>query len=373
MDNLQWDAYVISHPLSTLYHLYGWKNVVEKTYGHKTYFLSAIEHHTVDDKNNGNETSKFRVCGILPLVHIKSFLFGNNLVSMPYCDMGGVLADNEEIEEALISEAMGIAKKIKADSIELRHTRPISKLNTKKTGQPQTLGFTHSANPRHQAWHTTKSDKVRMLLDLPESSEILMKSFKSKLRSQIKRPLKEGLKSKVGGLELLDHFYEVFLVNMRDLGSPVHSKQMMRQVLEQFPESAKIVIVYKGRKPIACSLIIGFKDTLENPWASALRTYSRLSPNMLLYWAMLEYACDNGFRHFDFGRSTPGEGTWRFKKQWGAEPNPLDWQYIFLKGQPEIAETSGKAKFEKAIQYWQKIPLPIARTLGPMIRKYIGL
>ena len=219
----------------------------------------------------------------------------------------------------------------------------------------------------------TKSHKTRMLLNLPESSEELMKSFKSKLRSQIKKPVKEGLKSKIGGLELIDDFHEVFLVNMRDLGSPVHSKKLIQNVIEEFSEKAKIVIVYKEAQPIACSLFVAFEDTLENPWASALRKYSRLSPNMLLYWTMLEYACDNGFKYFDFGRSSPDEGTYKFKKQWGAKPFPLHWQYISLDGKSIEKEISEKSKFDKAIGYWKKLPVVITRLVGPSIRKHIGL
>ena len=130
---------------------------------------------------------------------------------------------------------------------------------------------------------------------------------------------------------------------------------------------------YKDDQPIACSLIIGFKDTMENPWASALRAYSRLSPNMLLYWTMLEYACDHGFQYFDFGRSSPDEGTYKFKEQWGAKPTLLYWNYISLRGRRISEETLKKSQFEKAIHYWQKIPVSITNILGPPIRKHIGL
>ncbi|MBN1227625.1 MAG: GNAT family N-acetyltransferase, partial [Deltaproteobacteria bacterium] len=221
--------------------------------------------------------------------------------------------------------------------------------------------------------YATKSHKVRMLLHLPDSSDTLMKSFKAKLRSQIKKPIKEGLLSKVGGLELLDDFYKVFSINMRDLGSPVHSKKLIQNVLKEFSEKSKIVMVYKDDQPIAGSIIIGFKDTLENPWASALRKYSRLSPNMLLYWTMLEYACDQGFQYFDFGRSSPDEGTYKFKEQWGADPTPLHWHYISLNNERASEETSEKSRFQNAIKYWQKLPVPLTKILGPMIRKHIGL
>ncbi|OQX91816.1 MAG: methicillin resistance protein [candidate division Zixibacteria bacterium 4484_95] len=308
------------------------------------------------------ELNSNHVVGIFPLVHLKHFLFGNSLISIPFFDLGGILADDQETEKALLSEAIKLARDLKVENIELRHIEPLSVINS-----------INSRNSTDSINCVTKSHKVRMLLDLPESSEVLMQSFKAKLRSQIKKPLKEGLKAKVGGNELLDDFYKVFSVNMRDLGSPVHSKELMQNVLEEFSEKSKIVMVYKDDKPIACSLIVGFKGTLENPWASALKEYSRLSPNMLLYWTMLEYACNNGFRYFDFGRSSPDEGTYKFKEQWGAIPTPLHWHYIALNGQPISEETSEKSKFEKAIQYWQKIPVPITKIIGPMIRKHIGL
>jgi serine/alanine adding enzyme len=384
-----WDEYVYNHPKATLYHMSGWKNVIDKTYGPKTYYLMAIREpegsqltaHSpqVSVKNYDLSTISYepKVIGILPLVHLKHLLFGNSLISIPFFDLGGILADAEETEKALLSEALKLAQELKAANIELRHIYPVKFFEkdskTDLTGVYPVKPENRLAGAINPINFATRSHKVRMLLNIPESSEILMKSFKAKLRSQIKKPLKEGLKSKVGGVELLDDFYKVFSINMRDLGSPVHSKSLMKNVLEEFSKESRIIMVYKDVQPIACSLIIGFKDTLENPWASALRQYSRLSPNMLLYWTMLEYACDNGLKYFDFGRSSPDEGTYKFKEQWGAIPTVLHWHYIALDGQPISEETSEKSKFEKAIRFWQKIPVPITKIIGPMIRKHIGL
>jgi FemAB-related protein (PEP-CTERM system-associated) len=200
-----------------------------------------------------------------------------------------------------------------------------------------------------------------------------MKSFKSKLRSQINKALKEGLYSRIGGIELLEDFYEVFSINMRDLGSPVHSKKLIRTVLEEFQKESKIVVIYKEAQPLACSLMVGFKDTLENPWASALKEYSRFSPNMLLYWTMLEYACNGGYAYFDFGRSSINEGTYKFKEQWGAEPRPLYWHYFLADGHPMEQKDSEKSGFDKAIQYWKKLPVFVTKMIGPPIRRHVGL
>jgi FemAB-related protein (PEP-CTERM system-associated) len=339
---------VYDHPNGILYHLFSWRTTIEKAYGHKTYYLAAF-----------NKRSEESLTGILPLIHLKNFIFGNHLISMPFFDMGGILADNEETEKALLGETIKLGKALKVDKIELRNANARSCF--------EKLDFSNLVAC------TLKTHKVRMLLKLPESSKVLMKSFKSKLRSQIKKPIKEGLESKIGGRELLDEFYKVFLINMRDLGSPVHSKKLIENVLKQFKEHTRIVVVHKDNKPYAASIISGFKDVLENPWSSSLQRYRQLSPNMLLYWAMLEYACDNGYQYFDFGRSTPEEGTFKFKQQWGAQPEPLHWNHISLNGRPVNEKASEKSRFNLAIQCWQKLPVPVTGILGPMIRKNIGL
>jgi FemAB-related protein (PEP-CTERM system-associated) len=261
------------------------------------------------------------------------------LISLPFLDGGGILASCRAAEERLLFEVIRLGREVGAARIELRHEQPLSCWD-----EISTLCIETSGKPLETA---TKSHKVRMLLALPESSEMLMKSFKSKLRNQIKKPLKEGLTSRIGGLELLGDFYRVFLANMRDLGSPVHSVKLMRHVLTEFPEQSRVIVVYKEKEPVASSLVVGFNKVLGNPWASSLREYAPLSPNMLLYLRVLEYACNHGYQVFDFGRSSPGEGTYKFKEQWGAAPVPLHWHYISLDGKPLDPEGSEKGRFEK--------------------------
>ena len=243
-DTRAWDAYVHAHPGADLYHLSGWKDIIEKTYSHKTCYLAAC---------NGSSSS---ITGLLPLVHLKHFVFGNSLISIPFFDMGGILADNRETEAALLSKAIKLGQKLKCSSIELRQTQPLASLDAYLSD----AGLSDSSLS-----HDVQSHKVRMLLDLPNSSEALMKSFKSKLRSQIKKPIKEGLAAKIGGAELINDFYQVFLINMRDLGSPVHSRKIIENVLRTYRQSARIVMVYKKKQPVAGSIMVGFRDTLENP------------------------------------------------------------------------------------------------------------
>jgi serine/alanine adding enzyme len=374
---LAWDSYVYGHPSATLYHLSVWKDIIEKSYGHEAYYLMAVE----DDLHQAPENPQPAICqqnlttctpkkivGILPLVHLKHFIFGNSLVSIPFFDLGGVLANDGEIEKILLSAAIRLGRKLKADTIELRQVEPLSWLTPDNFEQLRDdLELTDGCA------FQVRSHKARMLLKLPESSQLMRESFKSKLRSQIQKPIKEGLIAKLGQIEQLEHFYHVFAINMRDIGSPVHSKRLMLNVMSTLPEKSKVVVVYKGNQPLACSLIIDFQGILENPWASALRKYSHLSPNMLLYWTMLEYACDNKFTCFDFGRSSPEEGTYKFKEQWGAQPSMLYWYYLSLNCQRTDYQGSEKDRFGQLIALWKKIPIPIATAVGPSIRKYIGL
>lgn len=344
-----WDEYIASQSRANIYQQFGWKRVIEEVYGRKAFYLAAV-------RKAARQVGDEEITGVLPLICLKHFLFGKSLISMPYFDMGGVLSNDEQTTKLLINKAIELGKGLKVDAIEIRQNEP-----TKNTDIQYDVAF------------KTQTNKVRMMLELPKTSDKLMKSFKSKLRSQIRKPTKAGLTSRIGGLELLDDFYRVFSINMRDLGSPVHAKRFIENVLREFAESSRIVTVYSDNNPVAASVVVGFRDILENPWASSLKNYSRLSPNMLLYWTMLEYACDNGYNWFDFGRSTPDEGTYKFKEQWGAKPAPLYWHYIYLNGQPSGTDSSEKSKFDRAIGQWKKLPVSMTRFIGPMIRRHIGL
>ncbi|BCS98944.1 hypothetical protein DSLASN_45760 [Desulfoluna limicola] len=213
---------------------------------------------------------------------------------------------------------------------------------------------------------TTRTHKVSLKMELEGGPEQLRSSFKSKLRSQIRKAEKNGLQTEVGGKSLLDEFYAVFARNMRDLGSPVHSRVLFEKVLEEFKDGVAIVIVRQGRKPLAGGFTLAYRDTVLNPWASSLKESRHLASNMLLYWTMLEYACKSHFRRFDFGRSSPGCGACRFKQQWGAQASPLFWHDVSLNGQPPPAE-------KLTFNLWKYLPVPMATLLGPYLRKHIGL
>src|SRR6266508_4062309 len=342
-----WDDYVIAYPAATCYHLTAWKRAVARAYGRQSYYFLAWS----TPFKNGRAPHQDKIVGVLPLFHLKNFLFGNHLVSLPFCDYGGILADDDHVVRALVQRSTELSRKLNNAIVEFRNTQSISSDRL-----------------------ITSSHKVRMVLELHGDSETLWKSFAPKLRSQIRKPEKEGLISKIGDIELLDDFYKVFSFNMRDLGSPVHSKILVKAVLEEFGKSAKLQVVYKGKIPIGAGLILSFRDTVFIPWASTVRQFNSLSPNMMLYWNFLKYAADNNFLKFDFGRSSPEEGTYKFKEQWGAKPSPLYWQYASVKDSQEgPGHPLAKEQYSSLVSLWKKLPLPLANMMGPHIRKHISL
>jgi serine/alanine adding enzyme len=192
-----------------------------------------------------------------------------------------------------------------------------------------------------------------------------------KVRNQVRKAEKSDLHAATGGVELLPEFYNVFAHNMRDLGTPVYGAAFFEQVLTAFPGETRLFVVRHNGRPAAASLVHWYRDTIQVPWASSLREFNPLSANVFLYWQMVQFAIARGFRVFDFGRSTPGEGTFLFKKQWGAEPRALVWEYWTAEGQPVPQLSPKNPKFDLAIRAWQRLPLRVATALGPLVVRNI--
>lgn len=337
-ESQKWDEAISEMSGVTSYHYWAFAKAVQMTYGQKPIRYALV------NKENGV------FYATVTIFEFKPMPFKKDIVSLPFCDYGGILAKDEKSEKELLAFLL---KKYHNLPVILRQLKPLD-----------CQGYSHTVN----------SEKVRMRFKLELGVDELMKSFKAKLRAQIRRPEKDGCTAVFGREELLDDFYEVFLYNMRDLGSPVHSVTLMKNMLMQFDEKASLFVVYsKEKKPIACSMVLGAGDTLINPWASSDRRYQKLAPNMLLYWEMIKYAINNGYKYFDFGRSTEGEGTYRFKKQWGAQPEPMYWYEFSKKVMPDKVEEGKSWKKELFIKVWQKMPIAVTRIVGPKIRKMIHL
>lgn len=332
----KYDEYVFAHADKTPYHLSAWQFTCEQAYKMPT--LGRIAY--LDDK----------VVGILPAVHLKRPIVSNLVCSLPYCDLGHALVDNDEVKQALLDSVKSELSQYKAAAWEYRDTATKEDLTTPQTGE-----------------------KVRMLLPLPESAEVLLKSFKSKLRSQIKKAEKNGLTAKIGSsAEYVNEFYQVYAHNMRDLGSPPHSIDWFKTLANEYQNHIQICLVEHDNKCIGAGIILLIGNKACIPWASTLREHNRLAPNMLLYWALLAHCADSGIEEFDFGRSSYGEGTYKFKAQWGAQYQRFE-NRIPNTNQPKIQEHGNsrlRAIFEKALK---KMPVNMLISFGGALRKYISL
>ncbi len=209
--------------------------------------------------------------------------------------------------------------------------------------------------------------KITVLLELPDDVETLWsEQFSSKLRNQIRRPQKAGMKVRFGPQEL-DAFYRVFSRSMRDLGTPVLPKTLFTAIRERFPESAVFATVYSEDDPVAAGCGFRWRDEFEITWAGFLREYGRKAPNMLLYWALMERMIGERATRFNFGRCTPGSGTHRFKKQWGGADTPLPWLQ-----RPRDGGSSpdyDRPLLRTASALWKKLPLAAATRIGPFFAR----
>lgn len=327
------DNFVQAQTQSSLYHLSPWRRLIQTVFGHTDISLVAV---------NGRS----EIVGLLPLIHMQSKMFGNFASSLPYFNYGGPLTTHPQIADVLIEAAKQYGMNTDLQHIELREM-----------------------HPRHPL--PAKTEKVCMLRKLPNSIEELDDELGTKLRAQIKRSQDKAPGFVVGKAELVDDFYAVFSENMRDLGTPVYSKQFFRKIFHIWPEHAHIVVVYLYDKPVACGFLLGYKDTLEIPWASALRSTNAIGINMFMYWKILCFAIQSGYQYFDFGRSSSDSGTYRFKAQWGAKPIQNYWNYWL----PEHAElpqiNPNNPKYQLVIFVWKRLPLFLTNLIGPYIVKNI--
>ena len=327
----EWDAFVRATPGWTHYHLHGWKSVLARVFPHECVYLATRE-------------ATGAISGVLPLVRVRSKLFGHYLVSLPFLNYGGPLGDPQAVA-ALVDHASRLARETSADLLELRCRAPL---------------------PVEMA---VSNRKITVLLDIPGTDpDVLWRALDAKVRSQVRRPQKEGVTVRFGA-DQVGAFHDVFARHMRDLGTPTHSRELFDALADEFPDSVWFAVAYLEDRPVAAGCGFRWADEFELTWASALREHSRIAPNMLLYWKLLERCSTDGVRTFNFGRCTPGGGTHRFKKQWGGRDEPL-WWYQRAQGR-SATPSPDDARFRWGPRIWQRLPVPMATLLGPHIVRYI--
>lgn len=331
-----WDPFVEQAPGATHCHLAAWHPIMDEVMKAEPVYFEA-------------RAPDGSLAGVLPMASVKSVLFGRYLVSMPYLNYGGPLG-GEDARGRLAAAALEEARRRGVDLLELRSR------NAGGTSPHDDLQLTRR--------------KVSVVLELPDDAEVLWKDvLRSKVRSQVRRPRKEGLEVRFGAGEV-DAFYRVFERHMRDLGTPVLPRALFRALPKAFGERVVVAVIYREEEPVAGGFGFLFRDEFEITWASSLREHSRVAPNMLLYWNMMERAIEEGCTAFNFGRCTPGGGTHRFKLQWGGEDEPLDWA-AWSAGDRLATPNPEEGRWAPAIRAWRRLPVPLTRLVGPPLARRI--
>lgn len=331
-----WDAFVASAPDATFYHQYRWRHAVRRAYGLRTWYLAA-------------EDDGGRIRGILPLAEVPGMTGAGALVSLPYGNYGGIVAESAEAERELLAEAERRLRALGLRYLELKH-------HGWRCDSPLLADKLH--------YHS-----LELELD-PDPDVVWRTRLNTKVRNQVRKAQKMGVTT-VSGPEHLPAFLSIYRRNLRDLGTPTHSLRWYHLLAELFADDMSVVLALVDGQPAAGGWLFRFRDTAVLHSAAAVTRYLSHCPNNLLYWDAISLACRQGCRRLDFARSRTGQGTYHFKQQWGAVPRQTYYQYLLNTAASIPDMDPGNAKFAGSMAVWKRLPMPVANVFGPLLRKRI--
>jgi len=331
-DFQRWDAFVQQMPEATFFHRAGWKTVLERTFRHTCTFLFV--------------ESDGEVKGILPLAQVRSLLFGNTLISLPFCVYGGIVASNDEASSALRTAAAELAQKRGVDALELRNIRPSD------AGWP------------------TKDLYVTFRKEIDPDPEKNLTAIPRKQRAMVRKGVKAGLLGEED--KGWDRLYRVYSESVRNLGTPVFPAKYFRILREVFGNDCRVLMVTHEGQDIAGVMSFYFRDEVLPYYGGSISIARSLKGNDFMYWDLMRRSSEEGIRIFDYGRSKEGTGSYSFKKNWGFTPEPLHYEYFLVKADaiPEVNPMN--PKYQLFIKAWKKLPLPVANFVGPYLARSLG-
>ena len=329
----RWERFVFECPAATFFHRVGWREIYEGVFRHRTHYLLAER----DD----------RIVGVLPLVQLKSLLFGHSLVSLPFAVYGGVAATDAEATQALHRFAVVLGRELGVDHLELRN-----------------VASAEPTWPRQELYVTFR----RTLLPEVEAN---MQAIPRKQRAMVRKGVQRGLRSEIDAD--VDRFFELYADNMHRHGTPPHSKRYMQALLRVFGEACEPLIVLTAEgKAVSGVLSFYFRDEVLPYYAGDLSEARDVAANDFKYWELMRRSCERGLRTFDFGRSKRETGSYDFKRNWGFEPTPLHYEYQLFKRATVPQNNPSNRKYRKAIELWRRMPRSLVNTIGPALARHLG-
>lgn len=330
-ENARWDAFV-RESNGTFYHLAGWKSVVENQLRHPAYYLYC---------ESGGEIE-----AVLPLVHVKSLIFGNALISLPFLVYGGPVGRSDQAIEQVVNAARELAQQLQVDYLELRNQVPLA-----------------------GDWHT-KNTYVTFRKTIDPDSEVNLMAIPRKQRAMIRKGIKAGLIAETD--QDPDRLYRAMLACKRNLGTPFFSPRWLRAICDEFGSQVEITTITHKQETVCSVMSFCFANEILPYYGGGGDLARDLKGNDFMYWSVMEKACRDGIEVFDYGRSSVDSGAYRFKKHWGFEPQPLHYQYYLVKSDSIPSLNPSNPRYRLLIDAWKRLPLPIAALVGPPLAKRLG-
>lgn len=333
-DAVSWDEYVNSSEGGTFFHLSGWQTVLKRAFGHKPFFLMAKR----DD----------RIVGVLPLAQVKSPLFGNHLVALPFCVYGGVVANDEEAALALRQAACDKATQLNVEALEMRNIEPVA----------------NSDWPQKDLYVTFRKT-------IESDHDVNLKAIPNRQRAMIRKGIANGLESVP--TDDSTRLYRVYSESVRNLGTPVFSAKYFKVLQDVFGQACRILMITHEGRDVAGVMSFYFKDEVLPYYGGSVAAAREIKgTNDFMYWELMRRSCDEGLAVFDFGRSKKGTGAFKFKKNWGFTPQDLHYEYFLVKAEEMPELNPNNPRYQKMIAIWKKLPLPVANLIGPPVAAYLG-
>ncbi|HET6184286.1 MAG TPA: FemAB family XrtA/PEP-CTERM system-associated protein [Acetobacteraceae bacterium] len=333
-DEPAWDKFVHGSPLGTFFHLSAWRGLIERVFRHRTYYAFAEQDGAIT--------------GVLPLAHVRTRLFGNTLISTPFCVYGGPIAADAESARALQAHAAGLMEQTRVSAVEFRYL-----------GEAECPGWIERP-PLYETF--------RRPLDADDERN--MKAIPRKQRAVVRKGIQNGLRSVVQ--HEAGTLFRVYAESVRNLGTPVFPRRWFAALLERFGQNADVVTVLDGEAPIAAVLNFYFRDEVLPYYGGGTEAARRRAGNDFMYWEVMRLAAARGCKMFDFGRSKIGTGSHAFKHNWGFPAMPLHYHYKLARGAGIPDQNPLNPKYRIFIAAWRRLPLPVANVLGPMIVRGLG-
>jgi hypothetical protein len=348
-----WDAFVTNHKQGTFFHLAAWAEVIATAFGHASLYTLA--------ERDG------AIVGVLPLAQMKTRLFGNTLVSTPFCVYGGPLACDAETAAALAAHAEALRRRIGASAVEFRHREPVEDawLAGAGSGGAASDGTGSGGN-----WLDRSDLYVTFRKAIVAADEANLKAIPRKQRAMVRKGMQHGLVSRTD--PDADRLHAIYAESVRNLGTPVYARRYFHILLSVFRTCADVVTVFDGAVPIAAVLNFYFRDEVLPYYGGGTAAARRVAGNDFMYWEVMRRAAARGSRLFDFGRSKRGTGAFAFKHNWGFEPSPLHYHFNLAPGATIPDVNPLNPKYRLLIATWKRLPLPIANLIGPPIVRGLG-